>query len=97
MVTSQKQEIHLFIKNAFEMLEVAQLMLNNDFYASAINRAYYAIFYAVSAVLVTKGLNRGKHSQVVSAFRLNFIKTGIFSSNLSDSYGRIMGNRHMGD
>ena len=79
------------------MLEAAQLMLNNCFYTSAINRAYYAIFYAAAAVLVTKGLNRGKHSQVISAFRKYFIKTGIFNEQLSDSYGRVMSDRHMGD
>lgn len=58
---------------------------------------YYAIFYAASAVLVTKGLNRGKHSHVISAFRQYFIKTGIFDAKISDAYGRIMGNRHTSD
>ena len=97
MHSSKQEEIELFINNAYDMLDAAQLMLNNDFYTSAINQAYYAIFYAASAVLVTIGLNRGKHSQVISEFRRHFIKTGIFDNQLSDSYGRVMGDRHMSD
>ncbi len=97
MITAQQQEIALYLENAREMLEAAQLMLNNDFYTSAINRAYYAIFYAANALLVTKGLNQSKHSGVISAFRQHFVKTGIFEAQFSDSYGRVMGNRHSSD
>jgi len=97
METSQREEIALYIENAREMLSVAHLMLNNDFYPSAINRAYYAIFYAANALLVTKDLSQSKHSGVISAFRQNFVKTGLFEAEYSDIYGRVMGNRHMGD
>ncbi len=79
------------------MLEVAGLMLGNDFYPSAINRAYYAIFYAANALLVTKGLSSSKHSGVISQFRQHFIKTGLIGAEYSDIYGEVMGNRHVSD
>ena len=40
----------------------AQFNLENDFYGVAINRAYYAFFYAATALLLTLDLTRSKHS-----------------------------------
>ncbi|MCI0551691.1 MAG: HEPN domain-containing protein [Anaerolineae bacterium] len=91
------QEIALYIENAQEVLEVAQLNLDNDFYTSAVNRAYYAIFYTANALLVTKRLSQSKHSGVINAFRQHFVKTGLIAPEYSDLYGRIMGNRHASD
>ncbi len=81
------KEVALYIENANEALSVAQLNLDNDFYAAAINRAYYAIFYAANALLSTKKLARSKHSGVLSAFRQHFIRTGLLSVELSEIYG----------
>lgn len=47
-------------------------MLDNGLYASAVNRAYYAVFYAANALLATKRLARSKNSGVMSAFREHF-------------------------
>jgi uncharacterized protein (UPF0332 family) len=91
------KEVALYIENADESLSVAQLNLDNDFYAAAINRAYYAIFYAANALLATRKLARSKHSGVLSAFRQHFIKAGLLSSELSEIYGQVMDDRHEGD
>ncbi|MBN1668304.1 MAG: HEPN domain-containing protein [Anaerolineales bacterium] len=92
-----RREVTLYIENADEALEVAQLNLDNDFYAAAINRAYYAIFYAANAVLATKKLARSKHSGVLSIFRQHFIKTKLLHPELSMIYGQVMEDRHEGD
>lgn len=93
----QKQEIALYVENAFEMLEASRILLENDFYTSAINRAYYAVFYAANALLVTKGLSQGKHSGVISSFRQHFIKTGLIAPEYSKIYGHLMEDRHESD
>ena len=94
---AERKEIAIYIENAHEMLEVAKNNLANGFYSSSVNRAYYAIFYAANAVLATKKLARNKHSAVISAFRQYFVKTGLIPVELSDIYGRIMGDRELGD
>lgn len=91
------KEVMLYIENADESLSVAQLNLDNDFYAAAINRAYYAIFYAANALLATKKLARSKHTGVLSIFRQHFIKTKLLPSELSVIYGQVMDDRHEGD
>ncbi len=97
MRDEQRQEIHLHIENAEEMLDVVQIMLDNDFYTSTVNRAYYAVFYAANALLITKNVASRKDSGVISFFRQYFIKTKLISSDYSDIYGRIMANRHISD
>ncbi len=92
-----RREVHLYIGNAHEMLEVADLNLSEGFYGSAVNRAYYAIFYAANALLVTLGLARSRHSGVITAFREHFVKAGPIEAEYSDIYGRVMENRHVSD
>ncbi len=41
----------------------------------AVNRAYYAIFYAALAILLTKELGSSKHSGGLSLFDREFVKT----------------------
>lgn len=92
-----RENYRLYMENAREMIEVARSNLGNDFYSSACNRAYYAIFYAASALLYSKGKSYGKHSAVIAAFRQYFIKTGEFDKKWSDAYEYIMSSRHTGD
>ena len=96
-VDTQREEVSLYIENAHEMLKAAHLMLDNDFYTSTINRAYYAIFYAANALLATKKMSQGKHTRVISAFRQHFIKTGVFLPEFSQIYGRALEDRHESD
>ena len=97
MHEAARREVALYIKHAHQSLKVSQLNLDNDFYAAAINRAYYAIFYAANALLATHGLSRRKHSGVLAEFRLHFVKTGLISPELSEIYGQVMDDRHESD
>lgn len=97
MDLSTHKEVVLYMENAYESLSAARSNLDNDFYSAAINRAYYAIFYAANAMLATKKLNRSKHSGVLAAFRQHFVRTKIIPPELSDTYGQVMDNRHVGD
>ena len=72
MSTPLHDEIGLYLQHAQEMLVVAAHNMADGFPGSAVNRAYYAVFYAASALLVTQGLARSKHSGVIAAFRQHF-------------------------
>ena len=92
-----KHEVILYLENARQMLEVAAHNLADGFYGSAINRAYYAMFYAANALLATKGIARSKHSGVIAAFREHFVRPGLIEVDYSSIYGRVMDNRHVSD
>ena len=91
------RDVRLYIENAREMLDVAAHNLANDFYGSAVNRAYYAIFYATHALLATQGISRSKHSGVIAAFRQHFVKPGQIENEYSQMYAQVMDDRHSGD
>jgi len=94
---ARRREVALYVDRAHQMLTVAAHNLDDGFYASAVNRAYYAIFYAANAMLATLGLARSKHSGVISAFRERFVKPGRIEAEYSRIYGRVMNDRHAGD
>jgi uncharacterized protein (UPF0332 family) len=94
---TQRREVALYIEHARQMLVVAEHNLNDGFHPSAINRAYYAIFYAANALLATQGLARSKHSGVISAFRQHFVKPSLIEVEYSRLYGRVMSDRQAGD
>ncbi len=97
LALDRRREVALYMDHAHQMLEVAEHNLGEGFYSSAVNRAYYAIFYAANAMLATQGLARSKHSGVISAFREHFVKPGLIEAEYSRMYGRIMDDRQAGD
>jgi len=92
-----KDEVALYVERAHEMLEVAAHSMAGGFYGSAINRAYYAIFYAANALLATQGIARSKHSGVIATFRECFVKTRFIEAEYSRIYGHVMDDRNIGD
>ncbi len=85
------------LQEAEETLREANLLLQQSGFRGSINRSYYAMFYALMALLATKGLGTSKHSGVISLFDLEFVKTGIFSKDLSKSLHRAFDERQAND
>ena len=67
------------LSQATETLQAASELLSAGHYRDAVNRAYYAMFYAGLALLATRMLGTSKHSGVLSLFGKHFVKTGHFS------------------
>ena len=65
------------LQKAKEMLASVKRDVDAKDYASANNRAYYAIFHAMRAVLALDGEDYKKHSAVISRFTLNDLKSEI--------------------
>jgi hypothetical protein len=85
------------IKRAKEDLEAAHLLFDNGNYRIANNRAYYAIFHALRAVLVFDDFDSSKHSGVIAEFRRRYIKTGIFPVEMSKMIGLAFTIRNASD
>jgi len=67
---------------AHEALDEALLLLQEGHANTFVNRLYYACFYAVSALLLTKGLSSAKHSGVRALFHQKFVKPGVVDAEL---------------
>ena len=83
MKSEQKKLANYRLERAFETQKDAETLLEKESYNSAVNRFYYAIFYAIRALLAIKGLDSSKHSGVISLFHKEFVKPGIISKELS--------------
>lgn len=92
-----KDAINIYLQGARKALESAQYNQDGGFYGVAVNRGYYAFFYAASALLMTLDITRGKHSGVLAAFRENFVKAGLFPVEDSDAYGEAFELRNISD
>ena len=79
--------VHPYLDRARKELRAVEVNIREELYAVAISRCYYAMFYAVSGLLASIGVARSKHSGVISAFRENFIKTGLIEVEFGDILG----------
>ena len=72
-----RTEAELYLERAHNALQQTKDNLNLGYYDVAISRGYYAMFYAASALLVSKDISQSKHSGVHSAFGQYFVKPGL--------------------
>lgn len=95
----KKHELSKYrIKQAEESLEEARFLLSgNKSPRSIINRTYYAMFYAVLALLVHEPYSSSKHSGILSYFNSHFIKDGKFHKDLGRSINKAFELRQRGD
>ena len=85
------------LEKAEETYEVALLLVREKKWNSAVNRFYYACFYAISALLVQSEIETKSHSGVKTQFFLKFIKEGKVSTNLGKLYTDLFDWRQKGD
>ena len=91
------KEIESLLKRAKRYLASAELLINDGDFESAASRSYYAMFYAVQAVLLKKNLSFSSHKAVISAFGEHFIKTEIFPKELGRELNRAFEKRQLSD
>jgi uncharacterized protein (UPF0332 family) len=81
-------EIQEYIDLANEDLSAAQDNLRLGHLRVAVSRAYYAMFYAATAVVGSQGQWRSKHHGLIAAFGQFLVKPGL----VEPGYGRILQN-----
>ena len=84
-------------KRAEELINEAETLFDAKGYKGANNRAYYAVFSAMRAVLALDGEDFKRHSGVIQYFQKNYIKTGIFEKKYSDIITRASMIRNASD
>jgi len=98
MNDSERAELILYrISRTLHTLQEVDILIENQLWSTAINRLYYACYYAVIALLLKNNLNPQTHAGVRQMFGLHFIKTGIISSDLGKFYSDIFDKRLTGD
>jgi uncharacterized protein (UPF0332 family) len=85
------------LERAKEALDEAVLLLQSDHANTYINRLYYACFYAVSALLLARGLSSARHSGIRALFHQHIVKLGLLSIPMGQTYDKFFDTRQKGD
>ncbi len=65
------------IARAYGALAEADILIEQARFVGALNRLYYAAFYAARALLATKQLDSSRHSGVIALFQEHFVRSGV--------------------
>ena len=87
------KQIQLMVQKADRSLNASQRNLKEGDCDFASSRAYYVVFYAMEAALLTKNLSFSKHSAVIGGFNQNFVKSKIFPKEFSKLIARLFRER----
>ncbi len=95
---AEKQEtIKGWLIRSNQKLEVAEMLFASGYFDDAISRAYYGMFYAAKAALLSINVEVKSHAGVVNQFGLHFVKTGKIDREYNRMLSTAMQMREMSD
>jgi len=97
MTDEEKTLIAYRMERAHEAIEEAKMLFDAAHLNSYVNRLYYACFYAVSALLLTKDISTSKHSYLRSLVHQEFVKKGLIPKELGKHFDLLFDSRMEGD
>ncbi|RME60204.1 HEPN domain-containing protein [Candidatus Parcubacteria bacterium] len=94
---SYSEEIQANLSRAEQSIQAAHQLATSGFYDFAASRAYYAAFYAATALLLSEGLSFKKHSAAIASIHQHFVKTGRLAKNIGRNLNWLFELRSIGD
>jgi uncharacterized protein (UPF0332 family) len=85
------------ISRAKSSIKEVELLVENELFNAAISRLYYACYYAVIALLISKEIKAQTHAGVRQMFGLYFIKTGLLDKSHGKLFSEVFDMRLTGD
>ena len=92
-----KESIQNYLDHADDALDAANVLLANEHVLALANRAYYAVFYCVCALLLTESVTTKKHEGARVKFHELFVKTGKFEREVGAILERSLEARQSAD
>ena len=94
---SREALIKYRLERSDETLKEVEILTKESHYNAAVNRLYYACFYAVTALLVANGYSSQSHAGTKTLLGLHFITKGLLSNEHGKTFSRLFEIRHSGD
>lgn len=82
----RKLLVEFEIEKAHKLIEQFTILENAELWDTLANRVYYAVFHAVTALLIMNGLHAGSHQGVSVLFNKHFVKENL----VDEKYGRFL-------
>lgn len=90
-------KISLELKRSNESLKSAKVLMKEELYEDSISRAYYAIFHAAKAILLTIDVEPKTHEGAIKKFGHHFVETGLIEKEIGRIFGRAQKVREKSD
>lgn len=84
-------------RRANETIAEIDILVENKLWNTAVNRLYYACYYAVTALLLKNEIETSSHSGVRQKFGQLFVLPGLVKKELGKHYSDLFEKRHKGD
>lgn len=85
------------MERAHDTMKEAEVMRREAFYNAAVNRLYYACYYAAVALLLKFNYQSQTHAGVKTLLGLHFVSTGKLSVREGKTFAMLFQKRHSGD
>ena len=76
------------LNQAIETIELAKFLVKNDKLVIAVNRIYYGMYYALTALALKNNFETSKHGQLIGWFNKEYIS----GKKVDPKYGKILRN-----
>lgn len=97
-MTTERQDLIAYrLERARQTLEEAEALLQMGHANACVNRLYYACFYAVLALLLTRNVSARKHHHVQMLLHRDYVKTGLVTVAMGRHYDLLFNSRQEGD
>ncbi len=96
-MTDNSDEITANLQRAETSIRAAKDMIEKGYYDIAASRAYYAAFYAASALLLKQNIDTNKHSGVIASIHRLFVKAGKLDKEQGKNLNWLFELRGVGD
>jgi uncharacterized protein (UPF0332 family) len=90
-------EVDELLVRAEERLRAARHLLIGAHFSDAVSRAYYGMYFASTALLLSKGLTAKTHSGLVALVFEHFVRPGLLERDVAGLLPSAMAARHEAD
>ena len=97
MTSQYSDEIAANLERAEQSIKAAKQLMSGGYFDFAASRAYYAAFYAATAILLSEGLELSKHSAVIASIHQRFVKTRKLDEEQGKTLNWLFELRSIGD
>ena len=93
----RKIMVEFEIEKAHRLIDQFPILENAKLWDTLANRVYYAVFHAVTALLIKNGLHAESHQGVSVLFSKHFVKEGLIDAEYGRFFARLETMREKSD
>ena len=94
---SRKSLVEYRLERAYDTMKEAALLTEKGYYNAAVNRLYYACYYATSSLLLKHKIEAKTHAGVKSMLGLHFVSKNLIPIHIGKILSTLFEKRQSGD